>query len=115
MELDALVAHLAELLGGDTQLGVDLIDDGAGAAGALIVHRRHFLLAAGLGVGFEDDDLGVLAAQLDDAAALRVEFFHGERYGVDFLDEFAAEVLSKSVAAGTGHEHTGGSEEHTSE
>ena len=46
MQLDALVAHLAELLGGNAQLGVDLVDDRARAAGALVVHRRHLLLAA---------------------------------------------------------------------
>ena len=42
------VAHLAELFGGNAQLGVDLVDDGARAAGALVVHRRNFLLAAGV-------------------------------------------------------------------
>ena len=72
MQLDALVAHLAELFGGNAQLGVDLVDDRAGAAGALVVHRRNLLLAAGLRVLLEDDDLGVLAAQLDHRAALRV-------------------------------------------
>ena len=105
MQLDALVAHLAKLLGGNAQLGVDLVDDRARAAGALIVHRRHLLLAARLGIGFEDDDLGVLPAELDDAAALRVHLLHGERDRVDFLDELGAQELGQAVAAGPGDEH----------
>src|ERR1019366_1358213 len=102
MQFDALIAHLAKLLGGNAQFGVDLVDDGAGAAGTLVVHRRHFLFAAGFRVGLEDDDLGVLAAQFDDAATLGVELFHGQRYRVDFLHELAAEVFGESVAPGTG-------------
>ena len=38
MQLQPLVAHLAKLLGRDLELGVDLVDDRAGAAGALVVH-----------------------------------------------------------------------------
>ena len=93
MQLHALVAHLAKLLGGNAQLGVDLIDDRAGAAGALIVHRRNLLLAAGLRVLLEDDDLGVLAAQLDHRSAFGIQPLHGERNRVDFLHELGAQKL----------------------
>ena len=105
MQLDPLVAHLAELLGGDAELGVDLVDDRAGAARALVVHRRDLLLAARLRVRLEDDDLGVLAAQLDDRAAFRVQLLDGERDGVDFLDELRAQELRHPVAARAGDEH----------
>ncbi len=98
------VAHLAKLVGGNPELGVDLIDDRAGAAGALVVHRGKFLLAARLGIFFEDDDLGILAAELDDRATLGVHLLHGERNGVDFLYELGAEILRKTVAARTGDE-----------
>ena len=46
VQLQSLVAHLAELVRRNAQLGVDLVDDRARAAGALIVHRRNLLLAA---------------------------------------------------------------------
>ena len=42
MQLDAVVALVAEFRRGNLQLGVDLVDDRAGAAGALVVHRRNF-------------------------------------------------------------------------
>src|SRR5207253_979370 len=104
VQLQTSISHLAKLFGGDAKLGVDLIDDGAGATGALIVHRRNLLLAAGLGIGLEDDDLGVLAAQLDHAAALGVESLHGERNRVDFLNELGAQKLDQAVAARPGDE-----------
>ncbi len=72
-------------------LGVDLVDHGACTAGALIVHRRDFFLAAGDWIFFEDDDLGVLAAQFNDGAALGVELFNREGYRVNFLHEFCTE------------------------
>ena len=96
VQLEAVVAHVAELLGGDPQLGVDLVDDRAGAAGALVVHRRDLLLPAGLRVFLEDDDLGVLAAQLDDRADLRVELLDRQRDGVDLLDELGADAAARS-------------------
>ena len=89
------VAHLAKLVGGNPQLGVDLVDDRARAAGALVVHRGNFLLAAGFGIFLEDDDLGVLAAQFDDRAALRIQLLDGQRNGVHFLHELGAEVFAQ--------------------
>ena len=53
----------------------------------------HLLLAAGLGVFLEDDDLGVLAAELDHRAALGVQLLDRQRDRVDFLHELGAEVL----------------------
>ena len=105
VQLDALVAHLAKLLGGDVQLGVDLVDDGAGAAGALVVHRGNFLLAAGVGIFLEDDDLGVLAAELDDRAALGVELFHRQGHGVHFLNELSPDQWRNAARTAAGDEH----------
>ena len=105
MQLDADIAHLAKLVGGDVQLGVDLVDDGAGAAGALVVHRRDLLLAAGVGIFLEDDDLGVLAAQFDDRAALGVELLDRERHGVDFLHELGADQRGNAAATAAGNEN----------
>jgi hypothetical protein len=62
VQFDPVVAHGAQLVGGYAELGVHLVDDGARAAGALVVHRGDLLLLAGLGILLEDDDLGVLAA-----------------------------------------------------
>ena len=65
MQLYIEVTHVAELFGGNFQLAVDLVDDGSGASGALVVHRGNLLLASCLGVFLEDDDFRVLPAQLD--------------------------------------------------
>src|SRR5208283_5506767 len=65
MDPDPLVALVAQLVRRDLQLGVDLVDDRAGAARALVVHRRDLLPAAVFAIFFKDDDLGVLTAQLD--------------------------------------------------
>ena len=62
MQLYPVISLLAELVCWDFELGIDLVDYCAGAAGALIVHRRNLLLAPGGLVFFEDDDLGVLSA-----------------------------------------------------
>ena len=77
MELHAVVAHLRQFLGRNAQLGVDLIDYRPGPPGAFVVHAGKLLLLAGLRVFLEDDDLGILAAQLNDRAALRIELLHG--------------------------------------
>src|SRR5208283_128234 len=103
MQLDAAVAHLAKLLGGDAQLGVDLVDDRAGAAGAFVVHRRNLLLAAGLRIFFEDDNLGVLPAQFDHRTALGIEPLDGERNRVDLLQKLGAQLIAQSVAARAGN------------
>ncbi len=103
MQAHTVVAHLAELIRGDAQLGVDLVDHRAGAARALVVHRGELLLAPGLGVFLEDDDLGVLPAQLDHRAALGIELLHRERDRVDLLDELRAQVSAQAVASGAGH------------
>ena len=108
VQLDPEVAHLAELLGRDLELGVDLVDDRAGSAGTLVVHRRDLLFLAGLLILFEDDDLGVLAAELDDGLDIGVEFFDGQRDGVDFLNEAPAEARGDRARTGAGHEDAKG-------
>ena len=104
VQLDAVIALVGELGGGNLELGVDLVDDCAGAARALVVHRRDLFLAAGLFVVLEDDDLRVLPAELDDGIDLGVQLLDGERDGVDFLDELRADHLGDRAAAGSGDE-----------
>ena len=101
VQLHPVVAHLAKLLGGDAELGVDLVDHRPRASRALIVHGRQLLLAARLGIFLEDDDLGVLPAELDHAAAFRVQLLHRERNRVDLLHELRPEKLGHPVAART--------------
>src|ERR1019366_10714521 len=60
MDLDPLVALVAQLVGRDFQLGIDFVDDRAGAARALVVHRRDLLPAAVSAILFENYDFGVL-------------------------------------------------------
>src|SRR5262249_6753399 len=65
VQLETVVAHFAELLGGNPKLGVDLVDDRSGAACTLVVHRWDLLLFACLRVFLEDNDLRILPAKLD--------------------------------------------------
>ena len=99
VQLDAVIALVGELGGGNLELGVDLVDDCAGAARAFVVHRRDLLLAAGLFVVLEDDDLRVLSAELDDGIDLGMQLLDGEGDGVDFLDELRADHLGDGAAA----------------
>ncbi len=77
MQLDPSVSLMAKLLWWNPKFGVDLVDDRAGAAGALVVHRRDLLLAAGLLVFLEDDDLGVLSTKFHHRVHLRVKLLNG--------------------------------------
>ena len=95
VDLDPGVAHVRELVGRDLELGVDLVDDRAGATGALVVHRRDLLLLAGLGVFLEDDDLRVLATELDHRPALRIELLDRQADRVDLLDELRADARQR--------------------
>ena len=104
VDLDARVPHVGKLVARDLQLRVDLVDDGARPAGALVVHRRDLLLLARLGVFFEDDDLGVLATELDDRTGLRIELLHCQADRVDFLDELRPDPRCDPPAPGAGDE-----------
>jgi hypothetical protein len=78
------------LLRRDARLDQDPVDGRPGASGALVVHRDDGALAA-VRVRLPDDDLGVLAAQLDDRARVRVVRLDEVLDGVDLLDERRAE------------------------
>ena len=103
VHLEADVGEGAERLGRDLQLGRDLVDDHAGPAGALVVHR-HRLARSPLALLLEDDDLGVLAAELDDRADVGVAAFDGQRDGRDFLDVMRADELGVGGARDAGDE-----------
>src|ERR1700730_17337078 len=107
VQLDAVIALVPELLGGDFELRVNFVDHRARAAGALIVHRRDFLLAAAFVIILEDDDFGVLSAEFDDRINFRVHLLDGKRDGGNLLHEFRADQISKHTSAGTRHEHAG--------
>src|SRR5262249_41083958 len=67
--------------------------------------RRDLFLLAALGVFFEDDDLRVLAAKLDDRSSLRIEFLHRKRYGVHLLDKLGSDQVADAAAARAGDKH----------
>ena len=92
VQLQPVVTHLAQVFGRDAQLGVDLVNDGASSSGALVIHGRDLLFAAGLGVFLEDDDLGVLPAQLDHGTALGIQVLDRQRDRIHFLHELGANV-----------------------
>src|SRR5919108_6657592 len=66
VKLDPVISLIAELHRRNLQLGIYLVDNSSGAAGALVIHRRNLLLAPSFFVIFEDNDLGVLSTELDD-------------------------------------------------
>src|SRR5439155_3852883 len=104
VQLQPEVTHLREVFRRDAQLSVDLVNDGASSSGALVVHGRDLLLAACFRVLFEDDDLGVLTAQLDHGTALRIQVLDRQRDRVDLLDELGADVRGDAAAARAGDE-----------
>ena len=76
-----------------------------GAARALVVHRRDLLPAAVSAVLFENDDFGVLTAQLDDRVHFGMELLDRERDRVHLLHELRADESAERIAAGAGDEH----------
>ena len=104
VQLDSVIFLLGQQFGRDLQLRVNFVDDRTGAAGAFVVHRRNFLLASGLVIIFEDDDLCVLPAQFDDRVDLGVKLLHCQRYSRDLLHKLCANLIRNAVSAGAGHE-----------
>jgi hypothetical protein len=81
--------QILDLVAGHADFDQALVDRRAGARRALVVHRRGRALSSGC-VLREHDDLGVLAAEFDDAAGLGMQRLHRHRDGVDFLHELRA-------------------------
>ena len=92
VELLMLEGEPVQLVDGHVHEGGHLVDEGAGAAGAGAVHAL-------LQSAAEEDDLGVLAAQLNDGVGFGYVAVHGGGGGVDLLDEVDASRL--------GHPQTG--------
>ena len=82
-----------------------LVDRGAGARRALVVHGGVGGLFARLAVRLEHDDLRVLPAELDDRADVRVQVLDRERDRVDLLDELPPRRRAQRTGAGAGEEH----------
>ena len=91
VQLDAVVALQAQRFSGNLQLGIDLVDHRARAAGALIVHRRDLFLAPAFRIVLENDDFGVLAAELNHRVNFRMHFLDCQRNGSHFLYELRAD------------------------
>ncbi len=72
VDLDAAKGQRCKIVAAEPELAADLVDYGARSASAFVVHTRHFSLCAGFGIGEPDDDLGVLAAELDHGPDIRV-------------------------------------------
>ena len=87
-----LLCSLVHFIGAHLQQGSHLVDEGTGAAGTAAVHAH-------LGAVGQKQDLGVLAAQLDDAVGL----------GHKALDRHAGgeHLLHKGHAAAVGQTHAG--------
>ena len=105
VQLDSVIALIAQFEGRNFQLGIDLVDDGARAAGALVIHRGNLLLAPSLLVIFEDNDLGILATELNNGIHLRVQFFHRQGDGCYLLNKFRADLVRNRAAIRAGHKH----------
>ena len=101
VQLDSGVALIAKVLGRDLHLGVDLVDDCARAAGALVIHGGNLLLAPGVLVLFEDDDLGVLTAQFDHRIDFGMQLFDRQRDRGNFLNKLGANQIGQRASART--------------
>ena len=96
----ALPGNGVQLLGGDGEQRGHLVDEGPGAAGAGAVHAH--LHRAG-----QEQDLGVLAPQLDDHVGVGDVLFHSGAGGVDLLHKGDVQVLRQAHARRTGHAQAG--------
>jgi hypothetical protein len=104
VQLRVVEADLHDLFIGEADLDHALVDGGAGARRALVVHRGDGGLAAGLLVLLEDDDLGVLTAQLADRADVGVQGLDRQGDRVDLLHELRPDVGADRGAARAGDE-----------
>ncbi len=104
MNAQPLITEVRQTLGRNPQFGNDLVDDSPGPAGTLVVHRGQFLEPPGLRILLEDDDLGILAAQLDDAANLREQPLDRQADRVDLLDVPGADEARQVGPAAAGDE-----------
>ena len=93
-----LQRQLVQLVAGHVHQSGHLVDEGAGAASAAAVHAL-FQRAA------EEDDLGVLAAQLDDSVSAGDESVHRGSSGVHLLHEVDAAGLGHTQTGGAGDDH----------
>ena len=90
-----LAGGQVHFLGAHLEQGGHLVDKGAGAAGTAAVHPH-------LGAAGEEEDLGILAAQLDDTVGLGGQLFHGHTGGEHFLHKGDAAALGQAHARRTG-------------
>ena len=95
VDLLVLQGERVQLVHRHIHQGGHLVDEGARPAGAGAVHPL-------LQRAAEKDDLGVLAAQLDDGIGVRNVGVHRGGGGVHFLDEVQAGSLGHPQAGGAG-------------
>ena len=105
VQLDVVISLLCEFLDWDLQLGIDFVNDRARTSGALVIHGRNLLLAAGLVVILEHDDLRVLPAQFDHRIHFGMELLDRQRHSCHFLHELRANLLGNRAAARAGQKH----------
>ncbi len=77
VEMRVIEVEGQRLFGRHADLDHALVDGGAGARGAFVVHRRDGRLVARLLVLLEDDDLRILATELDDRPRIGVQRLDG--------------------------------------
>ena len=96
----ALFGKLVELFGGHMQERGDLVDEGSGAARAGAVHAHIlYLKVSRVLVEREEDHLGILPAQFDGGARVRIELLERGCVGHHLLDEGHPQRFGKSRAA----------------
>ena len=98
VDLLVLQGQLVQLVAGDVHQCGHLVDKGAGAAGTAAVHPL-------LQRAAEEDDLGVLTAQLDHRVGARNKGVHSGGGGVHLLDKVHAAGLGDAQARRAGDHH----------
>ena len=96
----AFFCNGVELLGGDGEQSGHLVDEGPGASGAGAVHA-HFHRAG------QEQNLGVLAAQLDDHVRIGYVLFHSGAGGVHLLGKGDVQIFRQAHACRAGHTQSG--------
>ena len=105
MKAESAVPKFAELIGGNIQFLSNLVDHGARAARAFVVHHRDFLSTVAPRPFLENDYFTVLPAELDNRVRFRIVAVDNQRDRVDLLHETRAKDFGEVFSARASHKN----------
>ncbi len=104
VQLAGIESQRCQCVARHAQLDQAFVDGRPRPRGAFVVHRGDDLAPAGFRVFLENNDLGVLAAEFDNAVYVGVQPLDGDGHRIDFLNEARAQLRSNRCGAGTSDE-----------